>query len=67
MRRALSDVARQKEARLRRKLLRRAKVGATGFEPATSSSRTKRATGLRYAPNKWKTVNLRESSQIVNP
>ena len=25
-------------------------VGATGFEPATSSSRTKRATGLRYAP-----------------
>ena len=28
-------------------------VGATGFEPATSSSRTKRATGLRYAPNKW--------------
>ena len=25
-------------------------VGATGFEPATSSSRTKRATRLRYAP-----------------
>ena len=25
-------------------------VGATGFEPATSSSRTKRATKLRYAP-----------------
>ena len=28
-------------------------VGATGFEPATSSSRTKRATGLRYAPIKY--------------
>ena len=25
-------------------------VGATGFEPATSSSRTKRATKLRHAP-----------------
>ena len=25
-------------------------VGMTGFEPATSSSRTKRATGLRYIP-----------------
>ena len=27
-------------------------VGATGFEPATFSSRTKRATRLRYAPRK---------------
>lgn len=27
------------------------KVGMTGFEPATSSSRTTRATGLRYIPN----------------
>ncbi len=27
------------------------KVGMTGFEPATSSSRTKRATGLRYIPS----------------
>ena len=26
-------------------------VGATGFEPATSCSRSRRATGLRYAPN----------------
>lgn len=26
-------------------------VGMTGFEPAASSSRTKRATGLRYIPN----------------
>ena len=25
-------------------------VGVTGFEPATSSSRTTRATGLRYTP-----------------
>ena len=25
-------------------------VGVTGFEPATSSSRTKRATKLRYTP-----------------
>lgn len=25
-------------------------VGATGFEPATFSSRTRRATKLRYAP-----------------
>ena len=29
-------------------------VGATGFEPATSSSRTKRATKLRYAPIGWR-------------
>ena len=27
-------------------------VGETGFEPATSSSRTKRATRLRYTPIK---------------
>lgn len=27
-------------------------VGATGFEPTTSTSRTWRATGLRYAPKK---------------
>jgi hypothetical protein len=26
-------------------------VGVTGFEPATPSSRTKYATGLRYTPN----------------
>jgi integrase len=31
-------------------------VGATGFEPATSSSRTKRATKLRYAPTCLKQV-----------
>ncbi len=26
-------------------------VGVAGFEPTTSSSRTKRATGLRYTPD----------------
>ncbi len=26
-------------------------VGVAGFEPTTSSSRTTRATGLRYTPN----------------
>ena len=30
-------------------------VGMTGFEPAASSSRTKRATGLRYIPNSIET------------
>ena len=29
----------------------RSTVGAAGFEPATSRTRTVRATGLRYAPN----------------
>jgi hypothetical protein len=29
------------------------KVGMTGFEPATSSSRTTRATGLRYIPKNY--------------
>ncbi len=28
-------------------------VGMTGFEPATPSSRTKYATGLRYIPNEF--------------
>jgi hypothetical protein len=37
------------------------KVGATGFEPATSCSRSRRATGLRYAPNK--TANERSSAR----
>jgi hypothetical protein len=31
-------------------LTRRSAVGVTGFEPATSSSRTKRATKLRHTP-----------------
>src|SRR5206468_12441524 len=30
---------------------RREMVGATGFEPATSCSRSRRATKLRYAPS----------------
>ena len=33
-------------------LLRFKVVGITGFEPAASSSRTKRATKLRYIPKK---------------
>ena len=33
-------------------------VGATGFEPTTSTSRTWRATGLRYAPKNSKTAKL---------
>src|SRR5687767_14898663 len=31
-------------------------VGMTGFEPAASSSRTKRATGLRYIPKNFKQI-----------
>src|SRR5438105_6170878 len=31
-------------------------VGATGFEPATSCSRSRRATGLRYAPKITKSL-----------
>ncbi|MBX3257864.1 MAG: hypothetical protein KF862_27285, partial [Chitinophagaceae bacterium] len=30
----------------------------TGFEPAASSSRTKRATGLRYIPKDFSAVNV---------
>ena len=37
-----------------------AMVGVTGFEPATSSSRTKRATKLRHTP--WQSLP-RESSR----
>ena len=36
-------------------------VGATGFEPATSCSRSRRATGLRYAPPNH-TCTLKTSS-----
>gem|GEM_PF-2327262 len=32
-------------------------VGMTGFEPAASSSRTKRATGLRYIPQNCKDIS----------
>src|ERR671914_812799 len=31
-------------------------VGATGFEPATSCSRSRRSTGLSYAPPKARTA-----------
>jgi hypothetical protein len=32
-------------------------VGLAGFEPTTSSSRTKRATKLRYSPNYFASIN----------
>ena len=31
-------------------------VGATGFEPATSCSRSRRSTGLSYAPPNWRFI-----------
>jgi hypothetical protein len=34
-----------------RSLVAKAAVGAPGFEPGTSWSQTRRATGLRYAPS----------------
>lgn len=34
-------------------------VGMTGFEPAASSSRTKRATGLRYIPKMRRGRNIK--------
>jgi hypothetical protein len=34
-------------------------VGVTGFEPATSCSQSRRATGLRYTPNEGGTIALR--------
>ena len=53
-------------------------VGATGFEPATSCSRSRRATGLRYAPmvelvsrshapERTRTSNLLIRSQMLYP
>ena len=36
-------------------------VGVAGFEPTTSSSRTKRATKLRHTP--WSVVSLRVGAQ----
>ncbi len=32
----------------------KSRVGAAGFEPTASSSRTRRATRLRYAPTSWR-------------
>ena len=41
-------------------------IGMTGFEPAASSSRTKRATGLRYIPQFASQKYLyRTNNQIV--
>ena len=41
-------------------------VGMTGFEPATSSSRTKRATGLRYIPKIYFMTDLEKKSKAAN-
>ncbi len=41
-------------------------VGVTGFEPATTWSQTRRATGLRYAPNsRAKLVNIIQSCKFI--
>ena len=44
-------------------------VGVTGFEPATSSSRTKRATKLRYTPiganERIRTADLRITNALL--
>ena len=39
-------------------------VGAAGFEPTASSSRTKRATRLRYAPTSWRVREPRTPEAI---
>src|SRR5690349_21679938 len=44
------------------------RVGATGFEPATSCSRSRRATGLRYAPKRQKSPQIEgERHTITRP
>ncbi len=45
-----SDLDQNKKGQTRNKSGLSCEVGMTGFEPATSSSRTTRATGLRYIP-----------------
>ena len=40
----------------------RAAVGAAGFEPATSRTRTVRSTGLSHAPNLLHTLPLGSTS-----
>ena len=47
----------KKRGNLKKDYLLGCNVGATGFEPATSSSRTKHATGLRYAPKMRRKFN----------
>ena len=41
-------------------------VGAAGFEPATSCSRSRRATGLRYAPPTKPTAHAPGGTRIPN-
>jgi hypothetical protein len=43
----------QKQNPLNINMLRGLFVGVAGFEPTTSSSRTTRATKLRYTPVRW--------------
>lgn len=45
-----SDLDQKKSGVSKKFSLTSTQVGVTGFEPATSSSRTRRATGLRYTP-----------------
>ena len=40
-------------------------VGVTGFEPAASSSRTTRATKLRYAPTERQVLAKSEDSEFL--
>ena len=40
-------------------------VGMTGFEPAASSSRTKRATGLRYIPQNWVVPGFKDKTYMA--
>ncbi len=46
-----SKIGRKKNGQNESTSILSAQVGMTGFEPAASSSRTTRATGLRYIPN----------------
>lgn len=40
-------------------------VGTTGFEPATSCTPCKRATGLRYVPKPVSANNQRDANVII--
>ena len=44
-------------------ILKKVMVGETGVEPATSWSRTKRATRLRYSPTRRKLVYEKDPSK----
>src|SRR3990167_1686276 len=42
-------------------------VGETGFEPATSCSQSRRATGLRYSPTTGPRLRQRERASLSRP